>query len=85
MSETIKTPYTKAKVFKSNGKTIHTWDGKFHNLEGPAVIYEDDPKKNEYFVFGKKLTKDEFKKMKKDQIGIPWVKKPGAHNAMHKG
>lgn len=85
MSEVEKKPYTKARVIKLEGKKIHTWDGKFHNLEGPAIEYSGDPKKNEYYVFGKKYTKDEFKKMKKEQNGIPWVKKAGAHASMHKG
>jgi hypothetical protein len=77
MSE--KVSYPKSKVTTTtDGTVIHSWDGKFHNLEGPAVIPQGDKKKAQYYIFGKEYTKDQFKKMKKEQTGIPWVKKAGS-------
>lgn len=40
MSEEFKT-----RKFKTpDGRTIHTFDGKFHNWDGPAVKYPEDRK-----------------------------------------
>lgn len=76
-----KKEYPKAKkVTTSDGTIIHTWDKKMHNLEGPAFIPQGDMKKAKWYVFGKEYTKDEFKKMKKEQTGIPWIKKAGAQS-----
>lgn len=69
--------YPKAKQIKTGNKIIHTWSGKFHNLEGPAVQDLENPKNSKYYVFGVEYSKDQFKKMISDQIGVPWIKKPG--------
>ena len=47
-------------------------DNKLHNSEGPAVIYPDG--KEEYYINGLKYSKDQFKKIKKDSVGLPWYK-----------
>jgi len=46
------------KSFKSNGVQYHTFDNKFHNWDGPAIIHEDGT--NEYYVYGMKVSKQEW-------------------------
>jgi hypothetical protein len=46
------------KSFKSNGTTYHTFNNKFHNWDGPAIIYENGDM--EYYIYGMKHTKKEF-------------------------
>lgn len=61
------------KRFKSPDGTIrHVKDGKLHNAEGPALIHPDG--KEEYYLNGIFLTKEDFKKRKKESVGLPWYK-----------
>mgnify|MGYP007077400608 CR=1 FL=1 len=50
------------RTFKSNGTTYHTFDNKFHNWDGPAVIYEDG--RSEYYVYGINVTRKEWSEQK---------------------
>jgi hypothetical protein len=43
-------------------------------LEGPAVIHPDG--KTEYWIYGKKHTKDSWLEAKRDTNGIPPAKNP---------
>lgn len=61
------------KRFKSPDGTIrYIKDGKLHNAEGPALIHPDG--KEEYYLNGIFLTKENFKKRKKEGVGLPWYK-----------
>ena len=61
------------KRFKSPDGTVrYIKDGKLHNAEGPALIHPDG--KEEYYLNGFFLTKDDFKKRKKEGVGLPWYK-----------
>ena len=61
------------KCFKSpDGTTRYIKDNKLHNAEGPALIHPDG--KEEYYLNGMFYTKDDFKKVKKDGVGLPWYK-----------
>ena len=46
------------KSFKSNGTQYHTFDSKFHNWDGPAIIHGDGT--SEYYVYGMKVSKQEW-------------------------
>jgi antitoxin component YwqK of YwqJK toxin-antitoxin module len=61
------------KRYKSPDGTVrHIKDGKLHNADGPALIHPDG--KEEYYLNGILLTKDDFKKRKKEGVGLPWYK-----------
>lgn len=65
------------KRFKSSDGTIRfIKDGKLHNSEGPALIHPDG--KEEYYLNGFLLTKEDFKKRKKEGVGLPWYKSGAA-------
>ncbi len=76
------------KTIKSNGCTIHLFkekdqDGwKMHNGDGPAVepLTEEDKSKKEYYLYGKKLTLEQWEGARKNREGLPWYK-----NASMKG
>ena len=49
------------KIKTPDGTIIHTLDGKLHNYDGPAMIHpKGSGKKDEYYIFGFKKTKDQF-------------------------
>lgn len=63
----------KVKQIKSPDGTIrHIKDNKLHNAEGPAVVYPDG--REEYYLNGILYTKDQFKKLKKSESGLPFYK-----------
>ena len=63
------------KIKTPDGTIIHTLDGKLHNYDGPAMIYpKGSGKKDEYYIFGFKKTKDQFLEYKKDQKGLQEIK-----------
>ena len=65
------------KRFKSSDGTIrYVKDGKLHNADGPALIHPDG--KEEYYLNGIFLTKDDYKKRKKEGVGLPWYKSGAA-------
>lgn len=64
------------KRYKSPDGTIrYVKDSKLHNAEGPALIHPDG--KEEYYLNGIFLTKDDFKKRKKEGTGLPFYKQSG--------
>jgi hypothetical protein len=78
MSQDLK---SQVKRLKSPDGTVRfIKDGKLHNAEGPAVIHSDG--KEEYHINGFQYTKDEFKKLKKESVGLPWYKS-GSSKARH--
>ena len=65
------------KRFKSPDGTVrYIKDGKLHNTNGPALIHPDG--KEEYYLNGLFYTKEDFKKVKKDGVGLPWYKSGAA-------
>ena len=67
---------TALKKFTSPDGTIrYIKDGKLHNAEGPAVIHPDGTE--EYHLNGILYTKDQFKKLKKAESGLPFYKQGG--------
>jgi hypothetical protein len=64
------------KRYKSPDGTIrYVKDNKLHNSEGPALIHPDG--KEEYYLNGFFYSKDEYKKIKKDSVGLPFYKQSG--------
>ncbi len=63
------------KKIKTEGTTRYVWEGKLHNWNGPAVVYEDGRK--EYYIHGMPLSEKEFGKRLKAQEGLPWFKSAG--------
>ena len=52
-------------------------ENKLHNWEGPALINEEQ-KKKEYYLNGIQYTMDEWKDIKKSGEGLPWYKQSGS-------
>ena len=52
-------------------------ENKLHNWEGPAIINEEQ-KKKEYYLNGIQYTMDEWKDIKKSGEGLPWYKQSGS-------
>lgn len=66
-------PKSQTKRLKSpDGIIRYVKKGKLQNPKGPAVIYPDG--KEEYHLNGFLYTKDEFKKVKKESICLPFYK-----------
>lgn len=64
------------KKYKSPDGTIRfIKDNKLHNADGPALIHPNG--KEEYYLNGILLTKDDFKKRKKESTGLPFYKQSG--------
>ena len=75
--EKEETEWPKEVKFKTpTGDICVTWDGKFHNWEGPAYIPEGDSKRAEYHLYGIQYSFEEWKEMKKQWEGLPWYKTP---------
>ena len=49
---------------------------QLHNWDGPALINEEQ-KKKEYYLNGLPYTMDEWKEIKKSGEGLPWYKQSG--------
>lgn len=62
----------KTKTFISPDRIQRTiFDSKLHNWEGPAVIYPKEmKKKDEYYLYGLRKSKDEWKEAKRDWNGV---------------
>ena len=65
-------------LFKENGQD--SW--KMHNWDGPAVepFDEEAKSKKEYYLYGQKLTLEQWEEARKNREGLPWYK-----NASMKG
>jgi hypothetical protein len=74
------------KTLKSEGRTIYYFDNPdrrvFHNWDGPAIVYNDKSSKDEYYLFGQKMTKEEWAETKRDFNGIPPSKNPAYEQSM---
>jgi hypothetical protein len=51
-------------------------ENKLHNWEGPALINEEQ-KKKEYYLNGIEYSLDDWKDIKKEREGLPWYKQSG--------
>ena len=48
--------------------------GKMHNWDGPAYIPQGSKRYGDYYLFGFKMSKDEWLDRKKDVHGVPFHK-----------
>jgi hypothetical protein len=62
---TIKTP---------DGDLIKTFNGKFHCMDGPAIVRANG--KKEYFINGFEYSEKDYKLALRDQKGVPPMKDP---------
>tara|TARA_R110000824_G_scaffold284247_1_gene472565 strand:+ start:230 stop:499 length:270 start_codon:yes stop_codon:yes gene_type:complete len=70
-----KEKWPKPQKFKTpDGTVVHTWDGKLHNWDGPALIPEGDKRKREYYIYGIQYDEEQWKEFKRDKTGLPWYK-----------
>ena len=70
-------PSLQIKRLKSTDGTVRYIKGnKLHNPDGPAVIHPDGTE--EYYLNGIFLTKDDYKKRKKEGVGLPFYKQGGS-------
>ena len=68
-------PFPQSKKYKRPDGTIaYTWDGKMHNWEGPAFIPEGNKKLAEYYLYGTKMSKDEWQEIRSQREGLPYYK-----------
>ena len=77
-TKTIKSNGCQIYLFKENGQD--SW--KMHNQDGPAIEPLDGIEKSrkEYYLYGQKLTLEEWEEARKNREGLPWYK-----NASMKG
>ena len=73
-----------SKIEEDGSKTIaHVveWKGigKFHSMEGPALINKEQRRK-EYYLNGIEFTYDDWNEIQKGREGLPWYENPA-----HKG
>jgi hypothetical protein len=47
---------------------------KMHNWDGAALLPQGNKREAEYYLFGIKMSKDEWLERKADIHGIPWFK-----------
>jgi hypothetical protein len=71
-----KTMYHKL-IKPEDGTIAITFDNKLHSWEGPALIPEGDYSRAEYYIYGIKKSKDEWRAAINDHTGLPWYKTPG--------
>ena len=69
-----------SKIEEDGSKTIaHVveWEGigKFHSMEGPALINKEQ-KRKEYYLNGIEYTYDDWNEIMKGREGLPWYKNP---------
>ena len=58
-------------------------ENKIHSWEGPALINEQQ-KKKEYYLNGIQYTLDEWKDIKKSGEGLPWYKQAAPKGASYR-
>jgi hypothetical protein len=61
------------KITTADGTIMHTFNGKLHNWEGPALIPEGNNRKREYYLNGikmRKLNGMKLLKVEMDYLGI---------------
>ena len=69
-----------SKIEEDGSKTIahvveHNGMGKFHNMEGPALINKEQ-KRKEYYLNGIEYDYDTWNEIMKGREGLPWYKNP---------
>ena len=71
-------PTLQVKKYTSPDGTVrYVKDGKLHNWDGPALKYsKTEKKKDEYYLYGFQLSKDEWVEARKDRNGVPPDKNP---------
>ena len=73
------------KMLKQKDGTIaYVWDNKLHNWDGPALIPEGNERKAEYYLYGIKYSKSEFKEVVRNRTGLPWYKQPAPKGTTHR-
>ena len=77
-----------SKIEEDGSKTIaHVveWNGigKFHSMEGPALINKEQRRK-EYYLNGIEYTYDDWNEIQKGREGLPWYKKPAPKGTTHR-
>ena len=77
-----------SKIEEDGSKTIAhivEWDGigKFHSMEGPALINKEQHRK-EYYLNGIEFTYDDWNEIQKGREGLPWYKKPAPKGQNHR-
>ena len=77
-----------SKIEEDGSKTIaHVveWNGigKFHSMEGPALINKEQRRK-EYYLNGIEYDYDTWNEIMKGKEGLPWYKKPAAKGQTHR-
>ena len=71
----LRTPFPQSKkLSKPDGTIAYTWDGKIHNWEGPALYPEGNKRKGEYYLYGIKMTKEEWNEARQQREGLPYYK-----------
>lgn len=70
------------KLTQSDGTKAISWDDKLHNWDGPALIPEGDKKRAEYYLYGVKYSKDEWKEIKNQREGLPYYKNQSMKNKL---
>jgi hypothetical protein len=73
-NKTITSNGCKIYLFKEKDQTA--W--KMHNWDGPAVepLNEKEKLKKEYYLYGQKLTLEQWEEARKNREGLPWYKNP---------
>ena len=66
------------KITTADGTIMHTFNGKLHNWEGPALLPQGNSRKREYYLNGIKMSELEWKAALKGREGLPWYKGSGA-------
>ena len=77
-----------SKIEEDGSKTIAhivEWDGvgKFHSMDGPALINKEQHRK-EYYLNGIEYTYDDWNEIQKGREGLPWYKKPAPKGQNHR-
>ena len=77
-----------SKIEEDGSKTIAhivEWDGvgKFHSMDGPALINKEQHRK-EYYLNGIEYTYDDWNEIQKGREGLPWYKKPAPKVQNHR-
>lgn len=62
----IKKYYTDFKKYDDGEKVEYFLNGRLHNHNGPAIEYKDKNKESEYWLEGRKVTKEDVEKYKED-------------------
>ena len=58
----VKLTYDDTRVYGDNDKTVHYKNGMLHREDGPAVVYNKEGKEDEYWLEGKRVSKEDVDK-----------------------